>query len=130
VTALDKHPLYVAVFLAALVAPQARGFVTQLTAGFVPFSHAPQRVAFSWDMFSVPITRCTIDWDPKVKVGGALVGRLHDRGQPLEWDPVYDRAEDYALAAKAECAYAKGTNTIIVCFHQDGRTTQDELHCR
>jgi hypothetical protein len=130
VQALDKNPLYVVAFLAILAAPQARGFALQFATGFRPFQQAPERVPFSWDMFSIPITRCTIDWVPKVTLGRAKVGHLHERGMRIEWDPVYDRAEDYAGAANYECANAPRTTTVIQCFHENGHTTRDELHCR
>lgn len=102
----------------------------QLTSGFVPFVHAPQRVAFSWDMFSVPITRCTVDYVPPIQIGHRVVAHMHDTGQVLEWDPVFDRAEDYALAAREGCEGAsRWTTATVTCFFEDGRMTSDAIRC-
>jgi hypothetical protein len=130
--AVERNPIYVAVFLAVLVLPQARACTRQVTeAGFRPFTHAPERVAFSWDMFSVPITRCTIDIDPPAHFGSTEVRSMHGTGLPLEWDPVYDTAGDYALAAHEACTFAPTTATALVrCFYQDGHTTRDAISCR
>jgi hypothetical protein len=127
---LDRHPAYVAAFLAVLVLPQARGCVKQLEAGFRPFVHAPDRESFSWDMFSIPITRCTIDFKPAIHLGDRAASRMHDVGQPLEWDPVFDRAEDYALAAQDACQVASPWTTAKVqCFYGTGLITHDVVVC-
>jgi hypothetical protein len=130
VAPLDKNPVYVAAFLAVLAAPQVLGLVTQFIDGFRPFAQAPTRVPFSWDMFAVPITRCTIDWSPEILIGDETVRHLHDRGKALEWDPVFDRATDYASVARAGCRHAPGTRIVLTCFYEDGPDTTDEMQCR
>jgi hypothetical protein len=126
---VDRNPLYVAAFLAALAALQVRALVTQFLDGFRPFAEAPSRVLFSWDMFAVPITRCTIEWSPEVLMGGQTVRHLHDRGRALEWDPVLDQATDYGRIAQGVCAHAPGTRVMLSCFYEDGSETADETEC-
>ena len=58
--------LGIAALLALLVFVQGRAMVDQVREGYRPFGHAPTRVAWSWDMFSIPIERCTATFDPPV----------------------------------------------------------------
>jgi hypothetical protein len=125
-----RNPAYVAAFLAALALPQAAALVMQIHIGFRPFAHAPVRVPLSWDMFATAISRCDVRWEPPLNIGGHPVGSIHQTGQPLEWDPVYDRVEDYVVAARMGCAYATPhTLATLQCFTSDGRTVRDALVC-
>jgi hypothetical protein len=125
-----RNPAYVATFLAALVLPQAAALVAQLHSGYRPFGHAPVRVPLSWDMFATAISRCDVRWQPPIDVGGRLVSSIQQTGQPLEWDPVYDRVEDYVVAARMGCTHAPPhAVATLQCFTSDGRTVRDAFLC-
>jgi hypothetical protein len=131
VTPVDKNPVYVAGFLLLLVVPQLAAIRGQLQAGYRPFTHVPIRVPLSWDMFSTAITRCDVHWDPPVVVRGTTLASLRQAGSALEWDPVYDRMEDYAMAARIGCSGARpGTTVRLTCFTYEGRTVTDAFPCR
>jgi hypothetical protein len=103
----------------------------QLEAGYRPFTHVPIRVALSWDMFSTAITRCDVHWDPPVVVRGTRLASLREAGTALEWDPVYDRMQDYVMAARVGCSGARpGTTAHLTCFTAEGQTVTDALACR
>jgi len=87
--ALRRSPVVVLAFLGVLAYLQVKGTLGQFRAGFMPFVAAPTRVPFSWDMFSIEISRCDVQWDPKLPVGRGY-HRFHDFGAPIEWDPVYN----------------------------------------
>ena len=124
--------LYCAVLCGALAATQVVAEYGQLRAGFRPFSHAPTRVPYSWDMFSIRIDRCAMTWDPPVQIDGESVARWTDRTWPLEFDTVYNRAETYLGAAARGCMYrepAKKTIARLVCVTSDGAVHEPKFVC-
>ncbi len=128
---LDRSPLYVGGFLLVLALPQVAAIGKQVANGFRPFGHAPGRVPLSWDMFSTAITRCDVRWDPPLTVDGQRIAALHDIGLRLEWDPVFDRIEDYVWAAKYGCSHAeRPTTTTLTCFTFEGKRVDDAFRCR
>ena len=125
------RPGYVAAFVGLLTLAQLGALGRQFRAGYRPFLHAPTRVPFSWDMFSTAISRCGIEWDPPLRLPGKRFGRLRDAGLPLEWDPVYDRVEDYVAAAEAGCTRATDPTVVrLLCFTRDGTTVRHAFVCR
>ena len=108
----------------ALVAAQVEG-------GFRPFSHAPSRVPYSWDMFAIRIDRCVVGWSPPLWVEGARIGRWRDRSAPIEFDTVYNDARHYEAAAQAGCAYRvdPGTVASIECLLGDGGVHEAAMAC-
>ena len=118
--ALRRKPLFVALFLIAVACLQARALLEQFRLGFVPFRSPPVRVAFSWDMFAIPIARCDIEWDPPVPVGRGY-RHLRDIGSGLEWDPVYNAPANYLAAAQAGCRLRKAaTRARLTCVTPQG----------
>src|SRR3954469_15001752 len=105
--------------LAAMVLPvglgttQAVAFGAQLAAGFRPFGGPPGRVPFSWDMFAIRIERCDLRWDPPLPLGTG-VARLHDMAPLLEWDPTYDRREEYRMIGQEACFVARVPTRILL----------------
>jgi hypothetical protein len=121
--------LGIALLLAGLVAVQAIAFGTQIRAGFRPFGGPPGRVPFSWDMFAVRIERCDLRWDPPLRLGDD-VARLHDVAAPLEWDPAYDRRDDYREVGRRGCVFAQApTRVTLRCFTPEGDVV-DAFDCR
>jgi hypothetical protein len=128
---LDRNPLYVAGFLLFLIVPQGHALAQQFRLGYRPFGQAPQRVTLSWDMFSTAISRCDVRWDPPLNAEGRPLARLHDSGTALEWDPVYDRVEDYMHAAEYGCVYGRPhTTATLQCFTFEGEAVKNVFRCR
>jgi hypothetical protein len=123
--------VYCASLCAALAAGQLWAEYGQLRDGFRPFSRAPVRVAYSWDMFSIRIDRCAISWDPPLLVDGRLVSRWTDRTWPLEFDTVYNRAATYVGAASRGCRYRGSPETVarLVCVTSDGTVHERTFQC-
>ena len=90
--------------IAGLGLVQLRAFSTQIAQGFRPFGEPPDRVSYSWDMFSVRIERCGVEFRPPVDLGGGkTLRRLKDLTPALEWDIAYNSVDDYAAGAKQFC---------------------------
>ena len=127
---LDRSPAYVASFVLLLALPQAWALAEQLRLGYRPFGHAPVRVPLSWDMFSTAISRCDVRWDPPLDLGPKKLARMREAGVTLEWDPVYDRVEDYAYAGRIGCAFGSPARSSAAVLHEDGKATRDGFRCR
>jgi hypothetical protein len=133
--ARSLYAVYAFAVCAALVGAQAHAFGSQWQLGFRPFGTAPQRVPLSWDMFSVEIERCGVDWQPPLRWDDKIIHRLSDLGAPVEWDLVFNRREDYRAAA----AYACGQRALpdvagrrrfeLHCFAPRRDETREELAC-
>ena len=123
--------LYCALLCGALAATQVAAEYEQLRGGFRPFSRAPTRVPYSWDMFSIRIDRCAVAWDPPLRMDGESVSRWTDRTWPLEFDTVYNRAETYLGAAARGCLYRVSPKTVarLVCVTSDGAVREPRLAC-
>ena len=123
-------PRSVVLFLTLLAVPQVVALGEQVALGFRPFGHEPRRVPLSWDMFSVPIARCDVRWTPPLNMDGHSVARLRDTGTALEWDPVYDRVEDYTLAARYGCEFASVPTTAqLRCVTSEAAVALDSFAC-
>jgi hypothetical protein len=119
--ALRRKPLVVALFLALLGLGQAHAMIGQFQRGYVPLLAPPVRVPFSWDMFSIPITRCDVQWDPPMPMGRGY-RHFRELGTALEWDPVYNTTEGYVFAAFAGCRWkTQPTHVRLVCMTPEGR---------
>jgi hypothetical protein len=112
-TRLARKPTVIALFLACVIAVQASALATQFADGFLPLRAAPGRVAFSWDMFSIPIQRCGMTWEPKLAIGPGYE-TLRSLAPALEWDPVYNSVEDYVSVARLTCQPVFGATRVIV----------------
>ncbi len=123
--------LYVAFLLAALALLQLGAELLQVRSGFRPFSHAPARVPYSWDMFAIRMERCVVTWDPPLDVGGEHVSRWHDRLPALEFDSVFNDSDSYAAAAERGCSYRTARRTVatLVCFGSDGGVHETSFDC-
>jgi len=126
-----SRAVYVAVLVAALGAVQGVALVLQFKGGFVPFVHAPTRVPYSWDMFSIKIDRCVVAWDPPLSIEGRRVASWHDRMPDLEFDGVFNNGFYYAAAAQAACAYRTDAPTAatVTCFTGDGSVHAGRIDC-
>ena len=130
--AKDRRPAYVAAFLLFLVTPQAVALALQFHRGFRPFVHPPSRVALSWDMFAIEISRCDLRWNPPLDVVGHPLPSLRSAGQPLEWDPVFNNVEQYAAAGRYGCDYARPntpTRVSLTCATAEGQIVRDDFPC-
>ncbi len=118
-------------FLVGLVLVQVIAFAFQFKSGFRPFLQEPIRVPFSWDMFSIPVERCVIEWDPPLSGGKRVIRRFHDLGLPFEWEPVYNKTEDYHSAGFQFCSLwgTKQTRMKEKCFLRDGTVRENESNC-
>jgi hypothetical protein len=106
-------------FLAAMASIQGAALLQQFELGFVPFMTNPRRVPFSWDMFSIPIERCGITWDPPLPITARGLPSLRATAPALEWDPVYNAVPDYIAAARYGCSFQKAPTKVHVrCFTQ------------
>jgi hypothetical protein len=114
----SRHPPWLVLgFLGALIAIQATAMATQFRRGFVPFKAVPTRVPFSWDMFSIPIQRCGIEWQPALPIGNGSVPSLRSLAPALEWDPVYNLIADYLAVARFSCVFRKApTRVRMACM--------------
>jgi hypothetical protein len=113
-----RHPPWLVLgFLAGLITIQATAMATQFRVGFVPFRAVPTRVPFSWDMFSIPIERCGIEWEPALPVANRSVPSLRSLAPALEWDPVYNLVADYVAVARFSCVFRKApTRVRLACM--------------
>ncbi len=117
---LRRNPLFVALFLLSFVLVQAHAMLGQVRQGYRPFTAVPVRVPFSWDMFSIPIARCDVQWDPALPVGRGY-HHFRDFGAPFEWDPVYNAPGGYVYAALMGCRLRKAaTRVSITCMTPRG----------
>jgi len=116
------RPWLVTVFLIAVAGIQAAALARQFQLGFVPLRVAPTRVPFSWDMFSVPIERCGIEWTPGLPLKpGTVFPSLRSMAPSLEWDPVYDTVADYLGAARFGCRFGQPrTRVRMTCVTRHG----------
>jgi hypothetical protein len=117
--------------LAGIAAVQMRAQLLQWREAYRPFSHAPVRVPYSWDMFAIRLERCTIRWDPPLEIDGKPVSTWHDRAFPIEFDTVYNRARDYYGAARTGCAFRSEPKTVttVVCVHGNGKIDEHSIEC-
>jgi hypothetical protein len=123
--------LYFGGLFAVLTAVQVGAQFEQLRAGFRPFSHAPTRVPYSWDMFAIHIDRCIVGWDPPLAVDGQHVARWHDRIPALEFDTVFNDADWYLAAAGRGCDYRTqaATTVYLKCFRSNGTADEHSYAC-
>jgi hypothetical protein len=123
--------IYVALLLGLLAAIQLRGLAVQFLEGFRPLSHAPTRVAYSWDMFAIRLDRCTIGWDPPLDIDGERVARWHDRLPAVEFDTVFNAVNSYGAAAAHACRYktAPETRATLKCFTSEGGEREFGFSC-
>jgi hypothetical protein len=110
---------------------QVSAQIVQFASGFRPFSHAPTRVPYSWDMFAIRMERCVVTWDPPLDVDGERVSRWHDRLPGLEFDSVFNESDSYQAAAERGCSYRTGRPTVadLLCFGSDGGVHETSFHC-
>ena len=116
------------VVVAGLLLVQLRAFAAQFGDGFRPFGHPPTRVNYSWDMFSIPIERCGVEWRPPLDLGhGKTLRRLRDLTPMLEWDIVYNTMSEYEQAAKQVCVDTKhrGTAHLDCAVPRNRRVIRD-----
>ena len=99
-------------FVTAIVLLQAAAIARQFQLGFIPFVTVPTRVPFSWDMFSIPIERCGIAWEPELQLGERRVPTLRSLAPALEWDPVYNTVQDYLAAARFGCNFRRAPTIV------------------
>jgi hypothetical protein len=124
-----QRPLVVALFLATLITVQLGAIATQFRRGFVPLRAAPERVPFSWDMFSIPIERCGISWEPALSIGRGYTS-LRGFTPRLEWDPVYDHVSDYLTVARLTCQLREAALQVrVACITARG-FEQHVIACR
>lgn len=127
---LTRSPIYVAIFLFSLVLPQLLAIDAQFIKGFRPLRHEPTRVPLSWDMFANTVQRCTLAWDPPIHVFGLTFSSFKDLGARMEWNVVYDRAEDYRAAARWICRVSRKPIWIkLHCFFPNGSEDKSDYHC-
>ena len=112
VSAWARRPGIALAFMLAVGAIQVTAFGRQFELGFVPFRSVPTRVPFSWDMFTIPIERCGIEWEPALPLTPAGVPSLRSVAPALEWDPVYNTVQDYLAAAHFGCKF-RGAPTRV-----------------
>ena len=127
--AIGIHALSLYVLLGGL---QLYALARQWQEGFRPFVNPPGRVALSWDMFAVAIERCSIEWDPPVPRpdGQPPLRTMAELATPIEWDPVYNRREDYLAAGAQSCnPGASGGKFRVHCFRPHFEETYDERDC-
>jgi hypothetical protein len=122
---------YFAVLLVGLTTLQAYAQIRQVQSGFRPFSHAPARVPYSWDMFAIRIDRCVIGWDPPLRIDGESVARWHDRLSSMEFDTVFNDSDWYEAAAARGCGYSTAARTVarLTCFSGDGGVHEYGFYC-
>lgn len=123
-------PRGVIALLCVLIGVQLAALGTQFVRGFRPFSRAPGRVLFSWDMFAVPIERCGMSFAPPLAVGGGRIESLRATFPTLEFDLVWDTVDTYLEAAKATCALSSGGQVHLTCYVPPGETKEYVVLCR
>ena len=111
-SALARRPAVALGFMLVVGALQFAAFARQFELGFVPFRSVPTRVPFSWDMFTIPIERCGIEWEPALPLTAAGVTSLRSLARALEWDPVYNTVQDYGAAAYFGCKFRKAPTRV------------------
>jgi len=119
------------VFLLSLVIPQLVAFSTQFARGFIPFTTAPGRVPYSWDMFAPPTERCILTWTPPLQIGRKTISSFNEMGPTLEWDIAYERPQDYVDAGLKFCARfgVAGNKAHMRCFHMNGTESENSFAC-
>lgn len=123
--------VYVIVLLGGLAAPQIWAQVDQVRSGYRPLRTSPARVSYSWDMFSTPVERCVVRWDPPLRVAGETVSEMNDRSPPIEFGTVYDAREDYRGFALDACATfgSPGTTITMRCALPSGTVEETREVC-
>jgi len=130
------RPVLIAAVLGALGVVQARAQVLQVKHGFRPLEHEPGRVPFSWDMFAVRITRCTVDFEPPLKSrdGSRTVRSFAALSPVIEWNPVFNEAQHYAGYAERLCTQYTARNQDVsvrlVCFDHNAMRHFYDMKCR
>ena len=108
---------------------QARAIVGQFQEGFRPFGHPPTRVAWSWDMFSVPIERCVMRFDPPIEFSGRRMGSFRSAVRvPFEFDIAMNRVDDYKAVALSLCENKSTSHVQLSCSTPRG-PRQDRVDC-
>jgi hypothetical protein len=117
--------------LALLAVVQISALSWQFVDGFGLFLNEPRRVPFSWDMFSNPVERCTLNWLPALHVENQTLAKLRDLTLPIEWDVVYDSIDDYKAIGAYMCAHhaAAPTRVNFHCYLHNGSELRDEFSC-
>ena len=125
------RPVYVAALLALLAGLQLHAEIEQVESGFRPFSHAPARIAYSWDMFAIRLDRCAVRWDPPLTIDGRPVRSWRDRVWPIEFDSIYNDVGRYDQVARAACAYRSEprTRVSLECYLGDGGVEDHGFDC-
>jgi hypothetical protein len=128
---IERTPIYVAIFLLTLSAPQLVATASQFYFGFRPFAHDPVRVPLSWDMFATRVERCTLSWGLPLKFSSQSIYSLRDIELPLEWDIIFDHVDDYRAVKKGICqSFAMSpTQAQMHCFLPDGTETEEASDC-
>lgn len=125
---------YVIVLLGLLAVPQVWAQVEQVRGGYRPLRTSPTRVSYSWDMFSTPVERCDVRWDPPLRVEGVPVSSMSDRSPPLEFGTVYDSREDYRGFAWDACdRFHDGDGEVTLtlrCALPNGTVEELRERCR
>jgi hypothetical protein len=123
--------LYVGGLLLGLAGVQLWAQVDQARSGYRPFAHAPTRVPYSWDMFSIRLDRCIVGWDPPLRMEGQRVARWHDRLPDVEFDSVFNDVDWYKAAAVRACEYrtAPETMAVLKCFGSNGESHEFGFDC-
>ena len=132
-SAQTRHSWLAFVFILILFVPQLPAFSLQFTRGFVPFVHEPGRVPLSWDMFSTPVERCRLEWQPPLSIPGRRLGSFAELGTRLEWDVIYDHVSDYRQTGRLFCLLGAGERVprrmALDCFLPSGIEIRDENTC-
>ncbi len=131
---MKRRAAYVVVLLLGLAAPKVWAEIEQVRLGFRPLRTSPTRVAYSWDMFSTPVERCDVHWDPPLPIDGRAISQMSERGAPIEFDTVYDSREDYRGFAEGACSTfaARGptpTTITLRCARMDGTVEETRELC-
>jgi len=120
-------------FILVLFVPQLIAFFLQFKEGFVPFVHEPRRIALSWDMFSTPVERCRLAWEPPVSLPGKALGSFVEMGTRLEWDPMFDHVDEYRQTGQVFCLLGGGkiakSRIVLDCFLPSGVESRDDIPC-
>jgi hypothetical protein len=131
----QARPILIAAVIGALVFTQARAHYKQYLGGFRLFQHEPSRVAFSWDMFAVRISRCNVTFDPPLSSedGKRAVATFADLSPTIEWNPVFNDILHYNNWGRHQCArYARpGERHVmkLVCFDHTSNRSKYEVYC-
>ena len=114
---------------ALLVFVQGRAVLGQFQRGFRPFGHPPTRVAWSWDMFSIPIERCVMSFDPPVSTPERRLASFRSEVRaPFEWDFADNSVAGYKDFAKVLCENKLIKHAQLSCSTPRG-PKQDRVDC-